>query len=139
MAPPHRGPVPAASKPKFGDHFDPWNSSATGHQRAENRIGGSIEWWQSRNMKLSRQFRGDVIGEERVPGEIGAGSNAWKNHKENENEKKMASIATNIRGEREELTVEGETSVGNKSVWCLFARLDLIIWGEVLMNFDSSL
>jgi hypothetical protein len=37
--------------------FDPWNSSSTGHQRAENRLAGSTSWRLSRNLKLGDQFR----------------------------------------------------------------------------------
>ncbi|RMD42955.1 hypothetical protein DV735_g2180, partial [Chaetothyriales sp. CBS 134920] len=37
--------------------FDPFNSSATGHQRAESRLGGSTSWRDSRSYKLSHQFR----------------------------------------------------------------------------------
>ncbi len=37
--------------------FDPWNSSATGHQRAEDRISGSTSWRESRTYKLGHQFR----------------------------------------------------------------------------------
>ncbi|KAL9109001.1 MAG: hypothetical protein Q9227_006241 [Pyrenula ochraceoflavens] len=47
------GPGPPPSR----SFFDPWNSSSTGHQRAENRLAGSTSWRQSRNYKLSHQFR----------------------------------------------------------------------------------
>ena len=52
------GPGPPPSK----SLYDPWNSSSTGHQRAENRLSGSTSWRQSRSYKLSHQFR-DTSGE----------------------------------------------------------------------------
>lgn len=56
MAPP-KSVVPPAAKPKQHAFFDPWNSSSTGHQRAENKAGASGEWRLSRTAKLSVQFR----------------------------------------------------------------------------------
>lgn len=41
--------------------FDPFNSSSTGHQRAENRLSGSTSWRDSRMNKLTHQF-GDRSG-----------------------------------------------------------------------------
>jgi hypothetical protein len=54
--------------------FDPWNSSSTGHQRAENRLAGSTSWRDSRNMKLNAQYHGGLAGGERVADTVGAGS-----------------------------------------------------------------
>ncbi|KAF2436107.1 hypothetical protein EJ08DRAFT_579257 [Tothia fuscella] len=54
--------------------FDPWNSSSTGHQRAENRLAGSTSWRDSRNLKLKSQFRSGLAGGERVADTVGAGS-----------------------------------------------------------------
>ncbi|KAK8227265.1 hypothetical protein HDK90DRAFT_494617 [Phyllosticta capitalensis] len=54
--------------------FDPWNSSSTGHQRAENRLAGSTSWRASRNAKLGAQFRGGAGGGKRVADTVGAGS-----------------------------------------------------------------
>ncbi|KAF2001432.1 hypothetical protein P154DRAFT_433191 [Amniculicola lignicola CBS 123094] len=56
--------------------FDPWNSSSTGHQRAENnRLSGSTSWRQSQNLKLSAQYRGGLGGGgKRVADTVGAGS-----------------------------------------------------------------
>ncbi|KAF2742678.1 hypothetical protein M011DRAFT_472002 [Sporormia fimetaria CBS 119925] len=55
--------------------FDPWNTSATGHQRAENRLGGSTDWRDSRNRKLESQYRGGLSGgERRLYDTVGAGS-----------------------------------------------------------------
>lgn len=54
--PPHRPPVPKAPEPTKV-FFDPFNSSSTGHQRAENRLSGSTSWRDLRSYKLSHQFR----------------------------------------------------------------------------------
>ena len=54
--------------------FDPFNSSATGHQRAENRLSGSTSWRDSRSRKLHAQFSGDAGGGKRVSDSVGAGS-----------------------------------------------------------------
>ncbi|KAL3424634.1 brca1 c terminus domain containing protein [Phlyctema vagabunda] len=75
--PPSRPPAPLAAQPIHGAHFDAWNSSSTGHQRAENRLGGSIGWRQSRNMKLSHQFKAGPGGGQRIADTIGAGSDDW--------------------------------------------------------------
>ncbi|KAF1830922.1 hypothetical protein BDW02DRAFT_641820 [Decorospora gaudefroyi] len=42
--------------------FDPWNSSSTGHQRAENRLSGSTSWRLSRNLKLGEHDGRKVNG-----------------------------------------------------------------------------
>jgi hypothetical protein len=58
--------------------FDPWNSSSTGHQRAENILNGSTAWRESRNAKLSEQFRGGLGGGIiRVADTVGAGSEGF--------------------------------------------------------------
>ena len=54
--------------------FDPWNSSSTGHQRAENRLSGSTSWRSSRNLKLGEQYKGGLSGGRRVADTVGAGS-----------------------------------------------------------------
>jgi hypothetical protein len=54
--------------------FDPFNSSATGHQRAENRLGGSTSWRDSRSLKLREQFVSGSDGGKRVSDTVGAGS-----------------------------------------------------------------
>ncbi|KAK8083319.1 hypothetical protein PG996_002100 [Apiospora saccharicola] len=63
-----------AAQPQFGASFDPWNSSSSGHQRAENRLGASTGWRDSRNAKLHSQFRGDA---RRVSDAVGAGARDW--------------------------------------------------------------
>lgn len=95
--------VPVAAQPKFGAHFDAWNSSSTGHQRAENKIGGSTGWRQSRSMKLSHQFRGGGTGGNRISDQVGAGSKDW-------DEKAKALIPKEVR-ERAKVSV-GDMLVG---------------------------
>lgn len=76
MAPPKQQ-IPSAAKPVFGAHFDAWNSSATGHQRAENKMGGSTGWRESRAMKLGHQFKSGRTGGKRISDKVGAGSEDW--------------------------------------------------------------
>ncbi|KAJ9649061.1 hypothetical protein H2199_000974 [Coniosporium tulheliwenetii] len=54
--------------------FDTWNSSSTGHQRAENRLSGSTSWRVSRNLKLGVQYAGGAGAGARVADTVGAGS-----------------------------------------------------------------
>lgn len=54
--------------------FDPWNSSSTGHQRADNCLAGSTSWRDSRTLKLGQQFRSGDGGGKRLSDTIGAGS-----------------------------------------------------------------
>lgn len=56
--------------------FDPFNSSSTGHQRAENRLSGSTSWRDSRSYKLAHQFK-DTSGRggnQHLSDLVGAGS-----------------------------------------------------------------
>lgn len=96
--PPPKSSIPTAAEPKYGDYFDAWNSSSTGHQRAENRLGGSIGWRQSRTMKLSHQFKSGGTGGRRISDRVGAGSEDW-------DEKAKALIPKDVR-ERAKLSVE---------------------------------
>jgi len=69
-------PPPLAAKPT--KHiFDPFNSSATGHQRADNRLSGSTSWRSSRSLKLHSQFSSGASGGKRVSDTVGAGSTDW--------------------------------------------------------------
>ncbi|ETS81299.1 hypothetical protein PFICI_06301 [Pestalotiopsis fici W106-1] len=77
MPSPHKSDIPKAATPKFGSSFDPWNSSSTGHQRAENRLGGSTGWRDSRSAKLQSQFRSGAGGGQRMSDAVGAGSQHW--------------------------------------------------------------
>lgn len=69
---PTTGP-PRLAKPTK-EIFDPFNSSATGHQRADDRLSGSTSWRDSRTLKLRNQFKGGVEGGKRVSDTVGAGS-----------------------------------------------------------------
>ncbi|KAI0114538.1 BRCA1 C terminus domain-containing protein [Nemania sp. FL0031] len=75
--PASKAPVPKAAEPVHGQTFDPWNSSSTGHQRAENRLGASTGWRDSRNRKLMNQFTGGAGGGKRVSDTVGEGSQDW--------------------------------------------------------------
>ncbi|KAK5704253.1 hypothetical protein LTR97_003268 [Elasticomyces elasticus] len=66
-------PAPKAAKPSKSI-FDPFNSSATGHQRADNRLSGSTSWRDSRSLKLKEQFTAGAGGGKRVSDTVGAGS-----------------------------------------------------------------
>ncbi|CAN9179828.1 unnamed protein product [Alternaria alternata] len=69
-----RQPSPAAATAPPRRFFDPWNSSSTGHQRAENRLSGSTSWRASRSLKLGEQFKAGRDGGRRVADTVGAGS-----------------------------------------------------------------
>ncbi|RMZ69516.1 brca1 c terminus domain-containing [Pyrenophora seminiperda CCB06] len=57
-----RQTAPSAAAPPRRTFFDPWNSSGTGHQRAENRLSGSTTWRASRNLKLGEQYKAGIDG-----------------------------------------------------------------------------
>lgn len=65
--------IPPAPEP-LRKTFDPWNSSSTGHQRADNRLAGSTSWRASRTLKLGHQFRAGHGGGQRIFDTVGAGS-----------------------------------------------------------------
>jgi hypothetical protein len=65
--------APKAAKPTKSI-FDPFNSSATGHQRADNSLSGSTSWRDSRSLKLREQFSAGAGGGKRVSDTVGAGS-----------------------------------------------------------------
>ncbi|KAJ1326632.1 BRCT domain-containing protein, a BRCA1 C-terminus domain-containing protein [Microdochium nivale] len=66
-----------AAEPVLSRTFDPWNSSATGHQRAENRLLGSTGWRDSRNSKLMAQYSSRGTGGQRISDSVGAGSSDY--------------------------------------------------------------
>jgi hypothetical protein len=74
MAPKHPA-VPKAPLPTKV-FFDPYNSSSTGHQRAENRLSGSTSWRDSRSYKLAHQFKDNSGrgGQTHLSDLVGAGS-----------------------------------------------------------------
>jgi hypothetical protein len=65
--------APRPGKPSR-EIFDPFNSSTTGHQRAENRLSGSTSWRDSRSAKLKNQFKSGAGGGKRVSDTVGPGS-----------------------------------------------------------------
>ena len=69
----HQNSIPQAAQPTR-KIFDPWNSSATGHQRAENRLAGSTSWRASRTIKLGHQFKAGPQGGPRYSDSVGVGS-----------------------------------------------------------------
>jgi hypothetical protein len=73
-APKPRQTPPVAAAPPRRTFFDSWNSSSSGHQRAENRLSGSTLWRVSRNNKLGEQFKSGITGGKRVADTVGAGS-----------------------------------------------------------------
>lgn len=73
--PTHNPTIPPPPQPTRV-FFDPFNSSSTGHQRAENRLSGSTSWRDSRRHKLSHQL-GDPSGrggDAYISDLVGAGS-----------------------------------------------------------------
>jgi len=76
MPPPPPLPLlpPGATKPLHrGAIYDPWNSSSTGHQRAESSSAGT-HWRDSRNAKLTAQYGGGRGGGVRMYDKVGRGS-----------------------------------------------------------------
>ncbi|KAI9725392.1 MAG: hypothetical protein M1828_003242 [Chrysothrix sp. TS-e1954] len=97
-------PVKAAEPSLHKGVFDAWNSSSTGHQRAENRLSGSISWRDSRTIKLAQQLRDGQRGGDRLTDTVGAGSegSGVNGRKENGGWEKGAS---------------GSRAKGQKSLW----------------------
>ena len=77
MMAPSKPPISSTAAPKYGDYFDAWNSSATGHQTAENRFSSSTGWRQSRSMKLSNQLKSGATGGKRISDLVGTRSENW--------------------------------------------------------------
>ncbi|OOQ88837.1 hypothetical protein PEBR_11668 [Penicillium brasilianum] len=59
MPPPKKNPTNHKFELQNHRVFDPWNSSSTGHQHAENPYSGTTSWHDTRSAKLKQQFRGD--------------------------------------------------------------------------------
>lgn len=70
--PPPKPTLPKAAEPKYGRNFDPWNSVALGHQRAETK--GPQGWRDNRTWKLQNQLAGGHSGGDRLSDRVGAGS-----------------------------------------------------------------
>lgn len=73
MVPPKAPLIPTA-KSKHSAFFDPWISSSTGHQRAENKAGSATAWRLSRTAKLTVQFRGGAVKEKEPASSSGPGN-----------------------------------------------------------------
>jgi hypothetical protein len=73
--PTYNPPLPKAPQPTK-IFFDPYHSSSTGHQRAENRLSGSTSWRDSRTYKLRHQFSDTTGrgGQKHLSDLVGAGS-----------------------------------------------------------------
>lgn len=72
MPPPSKPALPKAAEPKYGRNFDPWNSVALGHQRAETK--GPQGWRENRTWKLQSQLAAGNTGGARLSDAVGAGS-----------------------------------------------------------------
>jgi hypothetical protein len=109
---------PAKAAAPARTFFDPWNSSSTGHQRAENRLSGSTSWRASRNLKLSEQYKGGLGGGgKRVADTVGAGSTDFGKDGRKENggwEKGARGLRTG--GQMSLAEVWGASKAGKKSL-----------------------
>lgn len=65
-------PLLKAAEPKHSRNFDPWNSVALGHQRAETK--GPQGWRENRTWKLQNQLAAGNSGGDRLTDGVGAGS-----------------------------------------------------------------
>lgn len=70
--PPKHPDLPKAAQPRYGRNFDPWNSVALGHQRAETKGPGG--WRENRTWKLHSQLGAGNSGGQRLSDAVGAGS-----------------------------------------------------------------
>lgn len=106
---------PKAAAPATRTFFDPWNTSSTGHQRAQNRLSGSTSWRVSRNMKLAEQYKSGASGGRRLADTLGAGSNDFgrDGRKENGGWEKGAK-GLRPRGQQSLVDVWGATNAGKK-------------------------
>lgn len=107
---------PNAAPPATRTFFDPWNSSSTGHQRAENRLSGSTSWRASRNLKLSEQYNGGPGGGKRLADTVGAGSKDFGKDGRKENggwERGAKGLRTG--GQRSLIEAWGTTKTGKKA------------------------
>ena len=73
---PHHPAITKAAQPtRFGNVFDAWNSSSTGHQRPDASLGGTTAWKVSKTYKLGAQFKdGNGGGGRRIADAVGAGA-----------------------------------------------------------------
>jgi len=77
----------------YGQNFDPWNSVALGHQRAETK--GPQGWRDSRTWKLQNQLAGSHSGGNRLSDRVGAGSEDFDEQRQVLIPKEVRAGATN--------------------------------------------
>jgi hypothetical protein len=115
----HTPTSPTSAAPARRTFFDPWNSSSTGHQRAENRLSGSTSWRASRGSKLGEQYRAGLTGGggKRVADTVGAGSPDFgiDGRKENGGWEKGAK-GLRAGGQRSLVDIWGATKAGQRAV-----------------------
>ncbi|KAH3990181.1 hypothetical protein HBH70_128810 [Parastagonospora nodorum] len=130
---------PTKAAPAARTFFDPWNSSSTGHQRAENRLSGSTSWRASRNLKLSEQYKGGLRGGgKRVADTVGAGSKLFGKDGRKENggwEKGVRGLRTG--GQQSLAEVWGVSKTGMKASLAKDRDLD-IDRADVVAMSDSD-
>lgn len=73
--------IMVAAEPKYGRHFDPWHSAASGHQRLESRLPVVAGWRESRSTKVSSQLKSRGTGGLRVSDNMGQGFEIWEETK----------------------------------------------------------
>lgn len=110
-------PSPTKAAPAARTVFDPWNSSSTGHQRAENRLSGSTSWRFSRNLKLSEQYKGGLSGGgKRVADTVGAGNEEFgKDGRKPNGEWETGAKRLRTSGQKSLAEVWGVSKAGKKS------------------------
>lgn len=93
MPPPTKPTIPKAAEPKYGRNFDPWNSVALGHQRAETK--GPQGWRDNRTWKLQNQLEGGHSGGDRLSDRVGHGSEDFDEERQILIPKEVRARATN--------------------------------------------
>ncbi|KAF2195309.1 hypothetical protein K469DRAFT_649112 [Zopfia rhizophila CBS 207.26] len=114
-------PAPSLVAHATRTFFDPWNSSSTGHQRAENHLARSTSWRESRNLKLGEQFIGGLSGGRRVSDTVGAGSQDFgKDGRKPNGGRERGVKCLRIGGQKSLVEVwgvrKGNETVGDKTV-----------------------
>ncbi|KZM26765.1 uncharacterized protein EKO05_0000131 [Ascochyta rabiei] len=120
-----------AAAPVRRTFFAPWNSSSTGHQRAENRLSGSTSWRASRSLKLGEQYKGGLAGGKRIADAVGAGSEDFGKDGRKANgcwEKGAQGLRTDGQQSLADIwssSKAGKKSVSEKKILLAESRLDL--------------
>lgn len=95
--------------------FDPWNSSSTGHQRAENRPSDSASWRTSRSLKLGEQYKSGITGGKRVACIVGVGiENLGKDNRKEEDEWGKGAKSLRTSGQQSLTEIWGARKAGEK-------------------------